>query len=429
MESRPRAAEIDERCWSILGAAVDSRDLSSVRAVLKHSGYKSSSGKDNRLCMTLAIESGELEMVQALVAANVKPYRLADVHYKSHLAIRNNALALAGSQPDRFSSDLGRFGLFRLLLGSLSEADRTQDACFHTLQFILEEACNIDRLEVFSLLQAEGISLRVTPQILSLATRTSDEQLVRSLLFTKFPNIPFEAHYSGTEWSVLVEIAIEDACRAGHESIVRLLLLHGSNILKSLGHRRSFVEASALGNETIVRNFLEHETDIDATSSREGQRMNALLAAFRYGHPDVATLFVQSGAKVNSRVDSKTPLLLACEWGQEKICRMLLDNNADINLPDDDGLTPLSCAITYSFSNLARLLIASGADIHRTCSQGRTALWRAMESNDEAVLRLLIDQGANVNDRDNSGGSALEAAKACALNSIVAVLLENGAVE
>lgn len=69
MKSRPSPDEPKERCRSILGAAVDARDVGSVRVILAHDGYENSVGKDNALCMTLARTSGESEIVQALVAA------------------------------------------------------------------------------------------------------------------------------------------------------------------------------------------------------------------------------------------------------------------------------------------------------------------------------------------------------------------------
>ncbi len=62
-----------------------------------------------------------------------------------------------------------------------------------------------------------------------------------------------------------------------------------------------------------------------------------------------------------------TPLMAACDGGNEDMVRLLIDNGADINLMEHkSGMTPLRAALTCGKPNrfsLAKYLIEQGADI------------------------------------------------------------------
>jgi hypothetical protein len=155
MDSNPNLDEPNERCRSILGAAIEARDVGSVRAVLKHGDCRKTLGKDNSICMTRAIESDELEIVQALVEAKALLYK-AKTNTTTYYAVpKNNALLLACSEPYMFGSHLGPYGLLRLLLSSLSREDKVNESCIQALEFALEESCGSGDLEVFNLLKME----------------------------------------------------------------------------------------------------------------------------------------------------------------------------------------------------------------------------------------------------------------------------------
>jgi ankyrin repeat protein len=419
MESHPQPCEPKERCRSILGAAVDAQDIKSVLAVLSHKGYENSPGKDNALCITLATESNELEIVQALIAAGARPYKAKVSATKHHAAAKNNALMLASSQPDKFASSLGHFGLLRLLFGSLSSEEKVTDSCIMAVRFTLEETCKHGDLKTFDLMIS--VLGAASSRMLCEASSSGNQQLVWSILQT------------GTQINELCTISGEymtplvAASKAGHEHIVRILIRQGADP----GVRgSSLVPASANGHISIVRILLEYRIEVDATDPYAVIPRNALQAACLKGHLDVARLLIQNGAKVDDIYFAQdTPLVLACKGQRKDVVLMLLANDADINAAGLMGITPLSAAIRQGYSGLARFLIESGADIHQTCIIGRSALWRAAQCNNVTIARLLIDRGASVNVSDDSGESALAAARSRGHTDIAELLVETGAVE
>lgn len=424
METHPQPDEPGDRFRSIIGAAVDSRDLKSVLAILGHEGYEHSLGRDNGLCITHAIESDDLDIVQALVAAKSKPYRAKVVATKHHAAAKNNALLLAASQPDKFAPSLGRFGLLRLITGSLSREDKSSASCIEALKCALTEACRSGHVEAFNLLSAasymEGASRSIiSPYMLCEACRYGNRLLVQSVLNT---GIAVDVSYRS---AVSLVTPLAAASQAGHEDIVHLLLLAGANPAKDAS---ALVQASVHGHATIVRVLLEHGADIEAMSMYKYWSLNPLQVACRYNHEAVIRLLLDNGANVNSRSGRlQTPIVLACEWGRDETCHILLEHNADTSIPDEIGLVPLSYAIRKGRTNFALLLIEAGADIHRACVAGETELCRATFYENDAVVRLLIDKGADVHVSNRYGESMLSIARSRGSSSIANVLIEHGA--
>jgi ankyrin repeat protein len=75
----------------------------------------------------------------------------------------------------------------------------------------------------------------------------------------------------------------------------------------------------------------------------------------------------------------------------------LLENGADVNRLDRDGLTPLSRASEHGHAQVVRFLLARGADVNRTAKDGAGALFWACVKGHAKVVDILLDSGANVN--------------------------------
>lgn len=414
MQSQPQPDEFDERCRSILGAAIDSWDVKSVQAVLSHQGYESSLGKDNGLCMSHAIDSGELGIVQALVAAKAKPYKANIAARNIHAAAKNNALVSAASQPDKFALTLGRFGLLRFLYGSLSSDDKATKSCITAIQYALEEVCRHGDLEVFNLLCEGMISLEASSCMLFIASASGSRQLVCELL-QRGANV--NQRFGLEEFSTPLCVASE----AGYEEIVRLLILEGADPNIDCPLR----SASARGHASVVHTLLEHGVDVNAIAESKFFRYSALQSACMKGYLDIARSLIQHGANINdAKFSSDTPLFLACENGHEETVRMLLQNDADIDCKGKYGISPLSRAIMQGHPEVARVLIEHGADIHSVCIEGQSALHRAAEKGDEATVQLLISKGADVQLGSILGLRALSIARARLHTNIVNLLIE-----
>src|SRR5438105_4418888 len=106
-----------------------------------------------------------------------------------------------------------------------------------------------------------------------------------------------------------------------------------------------------------------------------------------------------------------TPLLYAARENCGACVEVLLENGADIDLPDPDGVTPLLVAILNANWDVARQLIDAGADVNQWDIFGEAPLFTAVD------LRNRIDGGrASIDPQNRNTGLA-----------IVKALLERGA--
>ena len=82
-----------------------------------------------------------------------------------------------------------------------------------------------------------------------------------------------------------------------------------------------------------------------------------------------------------------TPLLYAARENCMACVEVLLENGADIDLPDPDGVSPLLVAIMNANWDLAQQLILAGADVNQWDIFGEAPLFTALD------LRSRIDGG------------------------------------
>ena len=151
-------------------------------------------------------------------------------------------------------------------------------------------------------------------------------------------------------------------------------------------------------------------------------------------HPEMMQLLISKGADVNARsidrnyqrhvtaegrpksLDSGglTPLLYAARENCMACVEVLLENGADIDLPDPDGVSPLLVAIMNANWDLARQLILAGADVNQWDIYGEAPLFTAIDlrsridggrasidplnkTNGLTIVNMLLERGANPN--------------------------------
>lgn len=108
--------------------------------------------------------------------------------------------------------------------------------------------------------------------------------------------------------------------------------------------------------------------------------------------------------------DLVTALHTAAGKGYLELVKLLLDNQAKVDITDEYEQTPLHYAASGNYSEVARLLINKGADVNKTDYWGKTALQLAASNGYLKVARLLIENGADVKKTDVFGTTALDLA-------------------
>ncbi len=96
-------------------------------------------------------------------------------------------------------------------------------------------------------------------------------------------------------------------------------------------------------------------------------------------------------------LQAATPLHQAIQVGNTDLARLLVENGAEVEATDSDGLAPLHLAAVKGEKLLVELLLTSGADVDVRNAHGYTPLHLAVEGGFTEVAELLISYGADVN--------------------------------
>jgi ankyrin repeat protein len=121
-----------------------------------------------------------------------------------------------------------------------------------------------------------------------------------------------------------------------------------------------------------------------------------VVAHLVYQHPDAINFYAEDGF---------TPLGLACYFGRDEIARYLVLKGADVNLPSNNGFKvyPLHSAAAGNYTAIARMLIENNAQVNVKQQAGATALHSAAQNGNIDLLIMLLEHGADVNVRMEGG--------------------------
>jgi len=118
---------------------------------------------------------------------------------------------------------------------------------------------------------------------------------------------------------------------------------------------------------------------------------------------DIVQELLNSGVSANGSINGEYPLYAATRHNFVDGVKLLLDNAADPNSTNNDGMTPLHCAVSKNPA-IVDLLIKAGADCNIRDDMGKTPLCHIMRDsylikNDfrrvENICNKLLEGGAN----------------------------------
>ena len=265
------------------------------------------------------------------------------------------------------------------------------------------------------------------------------------------------------------------AAEVGDTDMLKLLLEAGADAdSPNADGQTALLAVARTGNVEAAQLLLDYGATVDAREQWGGQ--TALMWASARRHPRMIEFLISHGADINARsldrdyqrhvtaegrpknMDSGglTPLLYAARENCMACVEVLLENGADIDLPDPGGVSPLLVAVMNANWDLARQLILAGADVNQWDIYGETPLFAVVglhsqinggrasidplnETDGMTILRMLLDHGvnpnmqlffrpANVRGSTNTRGSTplIRAANNADLE-VVELLLEHGA--
>ena len=228
------------------------------------------------------------------------------------------------------------------------------------------------------------------------------------------------------------ETALMISIRKGNKSNVNVLLNAGANpdIVDTNGNTCLHYAAHNVCPKVFLQAIIDQGVNVNATNQ---ENETALLEACMYGQDfkirvlldaeadpnipnkngntclhyaadddcpkEVLQAIIDKGADVNAtNQENETALLAACMYGQDFKIRVLLDAEADPNIPNKNGNTCLHYAVDDDCpKEVLQAIIDKGADVNATNQENETALLAACMYGQDFKIRVLLDAEADPN--------------------------------
>jgi len=175
------------------------------------------------------------------------------------------------------------------------------------------------------------------------------------------------------------------------------LLTKDPSLVKSLtSHHVSPLMLSCYYKKPVITELLlKYLDEINLFEASAAGKFD-VVAHLVYSNPEAINFHAEDGF---------TPLGLACYFGHYEIARYLVLKGADVNLPSNNGFKvyPLHSAAAGNYTRIARMLIENNALVNVKQQAGSTAMHSAAQNGNIDLLILLLEHGADVSVRMEGG--------------------------
>ncbi|KDO21281.1 serine/threonine protein kinase [Saprolegnia parasitica CBS 223.65] len=155
------------------------------------------------------------------------------------------------------------------------------------------------------------------------------------------------------------------------------------------------VAHATVSNEALVvlKTLLQHNPDVN--TSLDG-RSPLHLACF-VQHHEIVKALLRKGANVNARFNGETPLHIACKLGAIESVRLLTEKNGlELDAADMHGLTPLHYAVATCNKEIIHTLLTCRATVDAADVTGLTPLAAVIYALRADLVQVLVEHGADV---------------------------------
>ncbi len=354
--------------------------VDSIALLLKHGAIVNHQTNHNTTALNLASEHGVSDAVTLLLEMGSNP----------------NLVDNDGDSPLISASAGGHLSCVKMLLQHSADANiQNNDKCTALIQ--ASKKGHVDILKL--LLDSDPGSIDVCDERgnspLIWATRQGHLPCVQVLLqFGAKLNLQNHDKMSALAWAVLADqLEIMQLQQSKGADSSTLLLQCTDQSIKNINKHKLLMQACRDGSTEIIQ-FLcnHHQVDINATDE---DGATALREAVMNHRIECVEILLKSNAEVNILGPQRyTVLNTAACFGFEDIMKLLLEHNADPDLPNVDGNTPLICAIINHNMSCIELLLRGGADFTIENNRGESALKYMAENS--ASQKLLHPETTDI---------------------------------
>ncbi len=186
----------------------------------------------------------------------------------------------------------------------------------------------------------------------------------------------------------------------GNLEAVQLCFQFKAKIAVDFYGRTPLHYAAMYGHTDICTLLIDSGADIDQVD-QDGN--TPLMYAIISGHYETVNSLIEKGASFEPLPNSGIPLIIACQYGHLDIVKNLLSRGAKL-IPNMDGLYPLHLACREGKTEITKCLIAHGSMIERKDSfTGWTPLFYAASEGHLDCIKVLLEANARIDLLDDSG--------------------------
>lgn len=147
------------------------------------------------------------------------------------------------------------------------------------------------------------------------------------------------------------------------------------------------------------------------------------------GHLEISKFLMPLVNKQNYVSDSarNTPLHISSLIGHLDACIYLLENGAEMDAKNDQGMTPVFQSIIMGWLDITKELVECGANISEQDIFGRTPLhWAIISSSHESIQLLLETPECMIRIPDYSGREPIHEAASSGNDELIKILIDLG---
>ncbi len=337
-----------------------------------------------------AIENGNIEDLKKIVE-----YLRAYSPVQDFDARKNNVFcSVTGRTPIEIAVDNDDEKMLELLLDNGFQAKIVNQITSKPPLFKTIEKQNFSMFEMIITKQPQALmadDLTTFNSPLHAAVLENDERFVRAICDAGRQPLDVYKHENGLAGETALFIAV----RKEKRNYVQILLEAGADAEKGRNDSNSpLLEAIELGNLPIVELLAAHNANLNAYNPYK--KVSMLSRAIKLQDVEIVKTLIRFGADVNGLEEfqnrNRTPLFYAIRSGNTELCKILLENGADIHFIFENVFSPLELEMASGEYNkeIVNLLLQYGCNPHFSADDySKTPYQIADEKNDEEILWLM----------------------------------------